>query len=68
MIAWFGTFASIIGSFAVALAYFQPGYLLFTAGSIAWLWVAASRRDPSLALLNGTFFIANLVGIYKNFF
>jgi hypothetical protein len=68
MIAWIGTVASIIGSFAVALAYFQAGYLLFTAGSMCWLWVAYSRRDHSLALLNSTFLIANLVGIYKNFF
>ena len=66
-VSWFGTFTSILGSFAVANKLFQFGYVLFTLGSISWLFVALKRRDRSLALLNGTFFIANLLGLY-NFF
>lgn len=67
-LSWFGTLASIAGSFLVALQHFQAGYACFTLGSLAWLTVAFSRRDRSLATLNGTFFVANLVGIYTNFF
>jgi hypothetical protein len=67
-VSWFGTVASILGSFAVANKWFQIGYILFTFGSLAWLYVAFVKRDKSLGVLNGTFFVANLLGIYNNFF
>jgi hypothetical protein len=67
-VSWFGTVASILGSFAVATKMFQIGYVLFTFGSLAWLWVAFVKRDKALGVLNGTFFVANLLGIYNNFF
>lgn len=67
VIAWFGTLASILGSFAVATMFFKLGYVLFTFGSLAWLIVAYKKRDKALGVLNATFFVANLVGIY-NFF
>jgi hypothetical protein len=68
IISWFGTFVSIVGSFAVASKMFQIGYILFTFGSLAWLIVAFVKRDKALGVLNGTFFAANLLGIYNNFF
>jgi hypothetical protein len=68
ILSWFGTLVSILGSFAVASAMFKLGYVLFTFGSLAWLIVAFVRRDRSLGVLNGTFFLANLLGIYNNFF
>jgi uncharacterized membrane protein len=67
-VSWFGTVASILGSFAVATAMFKLGYVLFTFGSLSWLMVASVRKDKSLGVLNGTFFVANLLGIYNNFF
>lgn len=67
-VSWFGTAVSIVGSFAVANASFQIGYVLFTLGSLAWLTVAFCKRDKALGVLNGTFFMANLLGIYNNFF
>ena len=67
LISWIGTFTSILGSFAVATKMFQVGYVLFTVGSLSWLIVAWVRRDRALGVLNATFFIANLVGLY-NFF
>lgn len=67
-VSWFGTAVSIVGSFAVANASFQIGYVLFTLGSLAWLIVAFVKRDRALGVLNGTFFCANLLGIYNNFF
>ena len=67
-VSWFGTVVSILGSFAVASKMFQIGYVLFTFGSLAWLIVAFVKRDKALGVLNGTFFAANLLGIYNNFF
>lgn len=66
-LAWIGTVTSIIGSFAVAMAQYKMGYVLFTAGSLSWLIVAYARRDKSLGTLNATFFVANILGIYNNF-
>lgn len=67
-VSWSGTFVSILGSFAVASAMFKIGYILFTFGSLSWLIVAYVKRDKALGVLNGTFFAANLLGIYNNFF
>lgn len=66
-VSWFGTFASILGSFLVANKMFQIGYVLFTFGSLAWLAVAIAKRDKSLGVLNATFFVANVIGLI-NFF
>ena len=54
-----------MGSFAVATKIFLLGYILFTVGSFSWLTVAYNRRDKSLVVLNGVFFIANLIGLYN---
>lgn len=67
-VSWLGTLTSILGSFAVANKMFQIGYILFTIGSLSWLLVAFVRKDKSLGVLNATFFMANLLGIYNNFF
>jgi uncharacterized membrane protein len=62
-ISWLGTFASIIGAFVVASQLFFVGYCFFIVGSVSWLIVGFARRDKSLIVLNGTFFIANLLGL-----
>jgi hypothetical protein len=33
----------------------------------SWLWVAYQKRDKALGVLNGTFFVANVIGLI-NFF
>lgn len=68
ILSWFGTFVSILGSFAVASAWFKIGYVLFMLGSLSWLIVAYAKRDRALGVLNGTFFVANILGVYNNFF
>lgn len=67
-LAWIGTSTSIAGAFLVALGYMQSGYTCFLVGSLSWLVVAASKRDRALAVLNGTFFLANVLGLYNAFF
>ena len=64
-VEWFGTVTSILGSFTVALGILLPGFLLFTAGSISWLIVGLTRKDNPLTVLNGTFFAANIIGLYR---
>jgi uncharacterized membrane protein len=65
IIAWVGTAASIAGSFIVALQFFLLGYSLFMLGSLSWLTVSIIRRDKALGVLNGTFFLANILGLWK---
>ncbi len=64
-ISWFGTVASVVGSFTVALKFFLLGYVLFIAGSVSWLAVGIVRRDGALVALNGAFLLANLIGVYN---
>jgi hypothetical protein len=67
-ISWFGTFASIFGSFLVAMQYFKFGYVAFIFGSASWLYIAYKNNDRALLVLNTTFFIANIIGIYNAFY
>lgn len=62
---WIGTIFSIIGSFVVAFQIFILGYLFFIIGSISWLVVAMITREKPLAILNGFFLCANVIGLYK---
>jgi hypothetical protein len=66
-ISWLGTMASIIGAFIVASKLFFLGYCFFIIGSLSWLLVGFSRKDKSLIVLNGTFFLANILGLYNAF-
>jgi hypothetical protein len=65
IISWIGTATSIAGSFIVASQMFLLGYCFFLVGSVSWLYVGAVRREASLVVLNGTFFAANLLGLYN---
>jgi uncharacterized membrane protein YdbT with pleckstrin-like domain len=66
-ISWLGTMASIIGAFLVASQIVFVGYLAFIIGSASWLFVGFKRKDNSLIVLNGVFFLANMLGIYNAF-
>lgn len=65
-ISWLGTIASIIGAFVVASQLFFVGYCFFIVGSVSWLAVGIVRKDKSLIVLNGTFFVANILGFYNS--
>ena len=66
-ISWVGTLSSIIGAFIVASQLFFLGYCFFIIGSLSWLLVGYYRKDKSLIVLNGTFFLANILGLYNAF-
>lgn len=65
IISWIGTVASIFGAYLVALQFILIGYVAFSIGSITWLIVGVKRRDSALIVMNGTFFIANMIGLYN---
>jgi hypothetical protein len=67
IISWIGTIASIAGAFLMAFGMAQYGYIAFSIGSVSCLYVAISKRDMPLIILNGTFFIANIIGLYRAF-
>jgi len=66
-IAWMGTATSVAGSFLVALGVYLIGYIAFLIGASCWLTVAWYRRDKALAILNATFWIANIIGLIRAF-
>jgi hypothetical protein len=66
-ISWLGTLSSIIGAFIVASKLFFLGYCFFIIGSLSWLLVGYYRKDKSLIVLNGTFFLANILGLFNSF-
>ena len=66
-ISWLGTMASIAGAFLMAFGMVKPGYLLFCIGSVSWLYVGFANKDKPLMVLNGTFFVANIIGLYRAF-
>ena len=66
MLAWFGTLASVAGSFLVAFGVVFIGYCFFAFGAMAWLMVAAMRKDKALFFLNAVFFCANIIGLARN--
>lgn len=66
-ISWFGTITSIIGAFLMAFGFSKFGYICFSLGSISWLIIGVSNRDKPLCVLNGTFFVANIIGLYRAF-
>lgn len=65
MIKWIGTIASIIGAFLVASQIILLGYSAFIIGSLSWLIIGVRSKDSALIMLNGVFFLANLLGLYN---
>ena len=68
IISWIGTISSILGAYLMALGYVQYGYIAFSIGSISCLYVAGNKKDMPLIVLNGAFFLANIIGLYRAFY
>jgi drug/metabolite transporter (DMT)-like permease len=64
---WTGTLAGIAGAILVALNLEVSGYgfLLFLASSLLWCAAGIAQRDDSLILLQATFVVINIIGIYR---
>lgn len=63
--SWIGTIASIAGAYLVALQFILIGYVAFSIGSFTWFIVGLRRKDSALIVMNATFFVANMIGLYN---
>jgi nicotinamide riboside transporter PnuC len=64
---WIGTAAGVSGAILVALnlGLVVYGFGLFLISSLLWSVVGWFRREMSLVVLQGTFTVINIVGIYR---
>jgi hypothetical protein len=64
---WTGTAAGIIGAIIIALnlGLNEYGYGLFLVSSVLWTTVAIVQREASLALLQVTFTVINVIGLFR---
>lgn len=60
-----GTACGIIGAFLVAMKFGQYGYPFFFASSLGLLVSAISNKQKNFIALQGTFFVANIVGLFN---
>ena len=67
IISWIGTVTSIIGAFLMAFGIVKYGYIFFCIGSASWLFIGFVTKDRALLTLNATFFVANIIGLYRAF-
>lgn len=64
---WIGTGAGVSGAALIALnlGFVVYGFALFLLSSAFWLAAALSQREPSLAVLQGTFTLINVIGLWR---
>jgi hypothetical protein len=64
---WIGTGAGVSGAIMIALnlGLVIYGFGLFLISSLLWSLVGWLQREMSLLVLQGTFTIINIVGIYR---
>ena len=62
-----GTWTGILGAVLIALniGIGMIGYIIFVVSSIAWIVYGHRTRQDSLLMLNVTFLVVNLVGVYR---
>lgn len=64
---WFGTITGVVG--AVILALNIPvsgwGWVLFAASAAAWTAAGLVMRDMSLVVLQATFLVVDILGIWR---
>ena len=64
---WIGTGAGVMGAVMIALNISISGYgfVLFLVSSLLWGAAGLAQRDDSLVILQATFTVINLIGIYR---
>ncbi|MGD9924060.1 MAG: hypothetical protein AB7V13_21855 [Pseudorhodoplanes sp.] len=64
---WIGTAAGVSGAIMIALnlGLVIYGFGLFLISSLLWSAIGWLQREMSLLVLQGTFTIINIVGIYR---
>ena len=64
---WTGTVAGVSGAILIALnlGVVVHGFALFLVSSVLWCAAALVQREPSLAALQGTFTLINVLGMWR---
>ncbi len=64
---WLGTALAVVGALAIALniPYSGWGFVAFLVSSVCWSIAGFMMKEPSLVVLQGTFVVINLIGIYR---
>ncbi len=64
---WSGTGAGISGAILIALNFgvVAYGFAFFLVSSLIWLVAALVQREPSLAVLQATFTVINVIGLWR---
>lgn len=63
LLAWLGTFFSLVGAGFVALGVFLIGYSLFLVGALFWISVSIKRNDNALLTLHLAFATIDTIGL-----
>lgn len=66
-VKWFGTLTGVAGALILALniPISGWGWVLFAVSAAAWTAAGMAMREYSLAVLQGTFLIVDLIGIWR---
>jgi hypothetical protein len=66
-IKWIGSALAIVGALVIALnlPFSGWGFVAFLISSVIWTIAGIMMKEPSLVVLQGTFVIINLIGIYR---
>ncbi len=66
-VKWIGTAAGISGAILIALnlGAVAHGFVLFLVSSVLWGAAALIQREPSLLVLQSTFTVINVLGIWR---
>lgn len=64
---WVGTVAGVSGALMIAfnLGIVAHGFALFLVSSLLWGAVGLAMREPTLVLLQATFTVINLIGLWR---
>ena len=66
---WIGTATGVAGAVIIAanLGMVAHGFVLFLISSVLWSAVSWIQREASLLVLQATFTVINVIGIYRWF-
>ena len=66
-IKWIGTAAGVSGAIMIALnlGVVAYGFAFFLISSSLWLAAAFAQRETSLVVLQGTFTVINVLGLWR---
>ena len=67
IVKWLGTVFGVTGALIIAmnLGVVGYGFVLFLGSSLLWGTAGWLQRDGSLVVLQGTFTVINVIGIYR---